>query len=185
LKRHLPSPAAFGRSLDASSLRKGLVHFGTQSCLKSPLPRSVAQGLDLDALCPWERRARFGVGLGCPSFGGQRTVGSRFSFPPAELGKRSKPVRVATALQCLRSRSQLVVRVAPGAVLPLGPIGPNETATIPVRHSRAPAVQVAASKILRPSALGWRVSVGASPAPNHSVKGTSCADAQAAPYLER
>jgi hypothetical protein len=36
------------------------------------LPFPAAQCLGLDALSPWEMRARFSVGLGCPSFGGQR-----------------------------------------------------------------------------------------------------------------
>ena len=181
----MPSPAAFRRGLEAWSFRERRIRFGARTRMHSPSPTSVAQTLGLDALSPWERRARFSLGLGCPSFGGQRTVGSRFSFPPAELGRRSKPVCVAAAVQCLRSRSQLVAGAASGLVLPLWPTGLTETAGTPVRHSRAPAVQVAASKLSRPSALGWRASVGASPAPNHSVKGTSCAYAQAAPYLER
>jgi hypothetical protein len=35
-----------------------------------PLP---GQCIGLDALNRWDRRARFSVGVGCPSFGGQRT----------------------------------------------------------------------------------------------------------------
>ena len=39
-----------------------------------PLPMPAVKSLGLDALCQWEKRALFNVGLGCPSFGGQRTA---------------------------------------------------------------------------------------------------------------
>ena len=61
----------------------------------------------------------------------------------------------------------------------------TETATTPVRQSRAPVARATASRLPCPSAWGWLATVDASPAPNHSVKGTSCAYAQSAPYLER
>jgi hypothetical protein len=38
------------------------------------LPLPASQCLGLDALSQWESRARFSVGLGCPSFGGQRAL---------------------------------------------------------------------------------------------------------------
>jgi hypothetical protein len=157
--------------------------FGTT--VKLSLPVSATQILGLDAACPGERRARSSVGLGCPSAGGQRTAGARFSIPLAKLVRKSRPFRFASVLQCLRSPPQHVMGTSPGLGLPLWLACLTETASTPVRRSRAPVTHSAASGLSRPSAWGWRATVGASPAPNHSVKGTSCACAQAAPYLER
>jgi hypothetical protein len=80
---------------------------------------SAVQDLGLDAWSPWERRANFSVGLGCPSFGGQRTVAAQSNIPLAELFKKVKPLIGFMIQQCLRSRSKLGVGAAPGPVLPL------------------------------------------------------------------
>jgi hypothetical protein len=144
----------------------------------------ACQDLDLDALCSWERRARFSVGLGCPSFGGQRTVGGHFGFPPAKLVKKLKPWRYVTVQQCLRSWPELGVRAATGSVLPSRRASQTETASLPVPHSQAPVSRVASPFSSGPSVLhGKSITVGASPVPNPSVKGTS--RRRAAPYVER
>ena len=143
----------------------------------------VSQGLSLDALCSRERRARFSVGVGCPSFGGQRTVGGRFGLPPAKLVQRLKPWRYVTAQQCLRSRPELVVGAATGSVLPPWLAGQTEAAAVPVLHSQASVSRVASPVSSGPSALhGQAITVAASPVPNPSVKGTGL---RPAPYVER
>jgi len=163
----------------------------------------AANGLGFDAQCPWEKRARSGACLGCPSSGGQRTDSGCSSRLLAGLVTRRAPLSPTI-------RANASPPVVPGMGCSLAPglaashlchgklaapshaspaeftgLGLTETATTPVRHSRAPVTRAAASRPSRPTALGWRAAVGASPAPNHSVKGTSCAYAQAAPYLER
>jgi hypothetical protein len=55
----------------------------------SRLPLPATQCLSLDALIPWERRARFGVG--CPFFGGQRSVSGNSSRLLASLVTGLKP----------------------------------------------------------------------------------------------
>jgi len=133
----------------------------------------ASQGLGLDALPSWERRARFSVGVGCPSFGGQRTVRGHFGLPPAKLVKKLKPRRYVTAQQCLRSRPELGVGTTTGSVLPPWLAGQTETAAAPVLHSQA-GQPVASPISSGPSALhGKSITVGTSPVPNPSVKGTS------------
>jgi len=163
----------------------------------------AANGLGFDAQCPWGKRARSSVRLGCPSSGGQRTDGGRSNRLLAGLvtnraplscairAKASPPVvpGMSSSLATELAASHLChcKLAAPSQASPAEFTGHGltETATTPVRHSRAPVTRAAASRPSRPSAWGWRAAVGASPAPNHSVKGTSCAYAQAAPYLER
>jgi hypothetical protein len=159
--------------------------------LKPPLPMPASQGLSLDALCSWERRARFSVGVGCPSFGGQRSAGGRSSLPRAKLVKKSWPLRCVTAAaqRRLRSRPELGVRAATGSVLPLWLAGQTEAAAISARQNCTPACRVASPVSSGPSALhGKSITVGASPVPNPSVKGTSTSGLRplaAAPYVER
>ena len=141
------------------------------------------QCLSLDAFCYWERRARFGAGLGCPSFGGQRTGGGHFRIPLVKLVKEVKPLRFVTVQQCLRSRPELGVGAATGTVLPSRRASQTETAAVPVLHSQAPVSRVASPGSSGPSALhGQAITVGASPVPNPSVKGTCL---RQAPYVER
>jgi len=144
----------------------------------------ASQVLGLDALCSWEKRARFSVGVGCPPFSGQRVVDGRFGLPPAKLVKKLKPLRYASPHRFLRSRPELGVSAATGSVLPLWVAAPAETAAAQVLHSQGPVSRVASPVSLGPSALhGKSISVGASPVPNPSVKGTS--RRRAAPYVER
>jgi len=172
----------------------------------------VVHDLGLDARCPWEKRARPGAGLGCPSSGGQRTDAGGFSRLLACVVASWSPRRPAIRAAVPRSRfpSQTAKPESSGMGFPVAtgiaashlcPVtlaahghqsrakvymaGLTETATTPVRQGRAPVTRAATSWPSRSSAWGWRAAVGASPAPNHSVKGTSCAYAQAAPYLER
>ena len=145
---------------------------------------SAFQGLSLDAFCHWERRARFSVDLGCPSFGGQRTVGGRFSLPPAKSVNKLMPWRHVALHQCLQSRPELGVGAATGLVLPLWQAGQTETATAPLLHSPATVGRVVSPVFSGLSGLqGQSITVGASPVPNPFVKGTS--RKRAAPYVER
>jgi len=172
---------------------------------------AAVHGLGLDAWCAWEKRARSRIGLGCPSSGGQRTDGDRSSRLLACVvttwSPRLPAIRAAVprsrfavkqpgqqvGMDCSVATGRAASHLCPATLAALGRqswakvsvAGLTETATTPVRHSRAPVTHAAASRLSRSSASGRRMAVGASPAPNHSVKGTSCADAQAAPYLER
>jgi hypothetical protein len=153
--------------------------------LKRRLPMSASKGLSLDAFCYWERRARFNAGLGCPSFGGQRTVGGRFGFPPAKLVEKSKPWRKVTVLvhQRLWSRPELGVGAVAWSVLPTWQAGQTQTAAV-LSRGRATVSRVASPVSSGPSASSGRsIAVGAAPVPNRSVKGTS--RKRAAPYVER
>jgi hypothetical protein len=152
--------------------------------LKRRLPMPASQDLGLDAFCYWERRAHFSVGLGCPSFGGQRTAGGRFGFPPAKLVEKSKPWRQVTVHvhQCLQSRPELWAGAAARSVLPTGLAGQTQTAAV-VSHGRAAVSRVASPVSSGPSSLpGMSITVGAAPVPNRSVKGTCL---RQAPYVER
>jgi hypothetical protein len=104
---------------------------------------SAAQSLSLDAFLCWERRASLSVDVGCPSFGGQRTVGGHFGFPPARLVKKLKPWRSVTVQRCPPSPPELGVGTATGSVLPSRRAGQTETASLPVPHSQAPVSRVA------------------------------------------
>jgi len=154
------------------------------------------------------RRSGSSVGVGCPSFGGQRTGGARFSRPPAELVATSNPSRpgkrVGVFFLGLNSQTaksgafstmgRSVVSLCLGNVAVLGKRSQiksetagltEEAAKFPtqVRQSRASVMRRSALRLVRPSSSGWHISVGASPAPNHSVKGTS--RKRSAPYVER
>jgi hypothetical protein len=149
------------------------------------LPMPAFQGLSLDTFCYRERRAGFSVSAGCPSFGGQRTVGGRFGIPPAKLVEKSKPRRQVTVHvhQCMRSRPALGVGTVTWSVLPARQAGPIQAAAV-LAHSRAAVGRVASPTSPGPSALpGMSTTVGSSPVPNPSVKGTS--RRRAGPYVER
>ena len=132
--------------------------------LKRRLPMSVFQGLSRDAFCHRERRARFSVGLGCPSFGGQREVGGRFNLPPAKSVNKLKPWRHVASHQCLRSRPELEVGAATGLVLPPWQADQTEIATASVLHSPANGGRVASPVPLGSACLarqlhhGWCIS---------------------------
>ena len=168
--------------------------------------RPLASGARLSLIA---RRACSGAGVGCPSFGGQRTVSGCSSRIRAGLVTRLKPIQLAKRAgadfgvfnsQTTRSAAdatvnERVVGQRTGTVTAPGQrtegksclAGLTETAEIqsPMRQSRAPFTASVESWLARPSSKGWSAAVGATPAPNHSVKGTSCGKPQAAPYLER
>jgi hypothetical protein len=149
----------------------------------APLPISPALSLGLNASSQRERRARFSVGLGCPSFGGQRTVGGCFSVPVTERQGRQAFLAGSELNNAFGHRQSLGRELLLARFCRFGCLA--ETASTPVRQSRAPVCQVASSRLSRPWALGQFITVGASPVPNPSVKGTSCGKPQAAPYVER
>jgi hypothetical protein len=95
------------------------------------------------------RRARFSVGVGCPSFGGQRSVGSHFGLPPAKLVKELKPWRYLKVQQCLRSQPELGAGAATVSVLPSWRAAETETAAVPVLHSQSSVSRVASPISLR------------------------------------
>jgi hypothetical protein len=118
-----------------------------------------------------------------PSAASARSVvTSAFRLP--KLGKKLKPWRSVAFQQCLRSRPELGVGAATGSVLQSWRTGQTETASVPVLHSQAPVGRVASAISPGPSVLHRKsITVGASPVPNPSVKGTS--RRRAAPYVER
>jgi hypothetical protein len=150
-----------------------------------------------------ERSARFSVGVGCPSFGGQRTVGSGSIRLHATLVtdlKRSMPAKQGRPGTTSKSQIEASSRVAVlgedfrmvMAVAALGrPMGENcipelaqpaaqmlEVST-PERQFQVAEIQaLSAVAVSRSGHLltqpGW---------PNPSVKGTS--RKRAAPYVER
>ena len=69
------------------------------------LPCTVAEWLAVPTLRQFERRARFSVGVGCPSFGGQRTVGGGSGRLPAGVVTIFKPMRSGLLLPGLRQQS--------------------------------------------------------------------------------
>jgi len=154
------------------------------------------------------RRSHSSVGAGCPSFGGQRTGGARFSGPRAGLVTASNPSRPVKRMgafflglnsQTAKSGAfatvgRSVVSLCHGPVSALGSGSQFKSATAglteetakfptPVQQSRAPVMRRSAPRLSRPSGSGWHGSVRASSAPNPSVKGTS--RKRAAPYVER
>jgi hypothetical protein len=126
--------------------------------LKRRLPMSASQGRELDAFCYWEKRARFSVRVGCPSFGGQRTVGGRFRFPPAKVVRKLKPWRHVAVQQCLQSRPEFGVGAATGSVLPAWQAGQSQTAAVS-SHSRA-TVSRAVSPVSSPVCIARQVHHG-------------------------
>src|SRR5689334_5157489 len=84
---------------------------------------SPIENANLASSCPGERRAVVSVGLGCPSFGGQRAVGGSSSSPLAGLvtcGRSSlftKRPRSCVASACQRRRRSTSLCRFPLAVL--------------------------------------------------------------------
>jgi hypothetical protein len=159
------------------------------------LPLPAAQCLSLDALSQWERRARFSVGLGCPSFGGQRTGYGSSSRLLASLGTRRRsslfakhPSQVAGAHHRRRHGTSLcpsrVPRLAGRRQKQYCKGWPNFEYQMPevsTRHGRASG---RSSQSYSPVAVSRSGQLLAQPgSPNRSVKGTS--RKRAAPYVER
>jgi len=155
------------------------------------------------------KRSRSSVGVGCPSFGGQRAGSARFSDLRAKLVTASKPSlpgkRVGVFFLGLNSQTaksgafatvgRSVAGLCHGPVSALGSRNQikstagltEETAKFltPVRQSRAPVTRLLAPRSSRPSSSGRRAAVGESSAPNPLVEGTACGKPQAAPHRER
>jgi hypothetical protein len=154
------------------------------------------------------RRGYSNVGVGCPSFGGQRTVRGDASRPLVELvtgpnhrlpAKRMEALSVAVTIQtarltanandgapfsgpCHAAFAALSLRGntrTPGLGL-TGEYPMHEVFTHRRRTIWQPSCFPAASVALRSCRRLAQCHL-----PNPSVKGTSCAKAQAAPYLER
>lgn len=154
-----------------------------------------------------------GLGVGCPSFGGQRTVGGGSLWPFAKQVSPSMPRSAAAGVGWLGSgfNSQTAgsaVRFSEGAspentwpvagrcqgtVVARGKVrsagacssGPTETAKSqnPWRQSRPSFAVGSVQWPVRALAWGWPSPLGALSAPNPSVKRTS--RKRAAAYLER
>ena len=161
------------------------------------------------------RRCHSSVKVGCPSCGGQRTGGGGSCRLLAGLvtgsdafltttgvgvfgsGFNSQTARSAqlAAVGAHRKSGWAVVNLCTAKLLSAGRtrtevlsrsgLTGKHKHQSPVRQSRAPASVGVESRAARSSRKGWPAAVGATPAPNPSVKGTSCGKPQAAPYLER
>jgi hypothetical protein len=160
------------------------------------LPFPSAQCLSLDALSQRERRSRFSVGLGCPSFGGQRAGRGNYSLLLAGLVtfRRSSPLANDPRNQTVSTfqRRQHGTSLCRFTFSALGRRQwekqhcsgwPNLEHQMPEvstrrRHASGPSSQsssaVAASRSGHPLAQPG--------SPNHSVKGTCL---RQAPYVER
>ena len=155
------------------------------------------------------------LGVGCPSFGGQRAFGGGSLRPFAARVSGSLPRRASTGFEVVGSwfNSQTarpaakfgvaglpenrwaVVGRCHGQVAALGKVksagsswvGLTETAKSASlsRQSRASFAVGVESRLARWSPTGWPAMGAATSAPNHSVKGTNCGEPQFAPYLER
>jgi hypothetical protein len=153
------------------------------------LPGPASQCLGLDTLSPREKRARFGVGLGCPSFGGQRTVRSSSRRLLARLvtnGRSSLAGHwLIPALQAWRESLPLRgFRVWQGRPIPVSPgqfsgeFDMSEVSTSTRPAARQPSLSLARLVVQRSARLPAQLG-----SPNHSIKGTS--RKRAAPYVER
>ena len=169
--------------------------------MKPSLPMSAVESLGLDALCPWERRATASVGLGCPSFGGQRTVRGGSSRRHASLVTGLRQQLLAPLGQnpgtCQRPTPPLAVLCEkPVPVHHLRPRRPlnalplwcwphlvHQMLEVSTRQRRAQVVEIQAFSAVSASRSGHPLAQPGSP--NPSVKGTSCGKPQAAPYVER
>jgi hypothetical protein len=160
------------------------------------LPFPAAQCLNLDALSQWERRARFSVGLGCPSFGGQRAGRSCSSRllasvvtdlnPPLPAAGSWKAFakfypRRGALRESLRShghrawprtrRWSLPARSNPEHQMPKVSVCQLRASWLPSHSLSAVVASRSAHPLAQPGS------------PNRSVKGTS--RKRAAPYVER
>ena len=160
---------------------------------RSPTP--AAQCLSLDTFSPRERRARFSGGLGCPSYGGQRTNCGASGRLLASL---------VTSLKSLLSGRRLVdhtklyrqpyfAKISSGRVPShlagdpgsrSSPSRPNSERQMPEASTcqcRASGLSIQSLSVVAVSRSGHSLAQPGSP--NHSVKGTS--RRRAAPYVER
>jgi hypothetical protein len=159
------------------------------------LPLPAAQCLSLDTWSQWERHARFSVGLGCPSFGGQRADRGGASRLLASLvaSKRSslfakRPRRVpahsivgSTARVSVISRSPRLAGRREKQYCKGWPNFEHQMPEVSTRQRRTSGASSQSSSAVAASRSGQILAQPGSP--NHSVKGTS--RKRAAPYVER
>ena len=167
--------------------------------------RPMASGARLSLI---GRRGYASVGLGCPSFGGQRTDSVGASRLLAELvtcpnrllpAMRVEVPSFAVRIQTARSTPEVTVGVpfaglcsarvtASGQRGNTGTSGPGLTGKYPMRevstrcHRFAPKPSPSLARLAVSRSCHRLAQCGS---PNHSVKGTSCGKPQAAPYVER
>ena len=160
---------------------------------RSPMP--AARCLSLDAFSPRERRARFSVGLGCPSFGDQRTAcgdsrrllaslvtGFRPSLSGKRLLGRTKFYRRPYFARISAGQAPSHLASEPRSCS--SPSRPKSDRKMP----EVSTCQRCASGLSIQSLSAVAVSRSGHPpaqpgSPNRSVKGTS--RRRAAPYVER
>ena len=170
-------------------------HTGLKADLMPCLPSPATECFELDAVCQCESRACFSVGVGCPSFGGQRTVrggvgrllarvvtkpmASLFGKLRGQAFSKFGPKRYFARI----SRTHSLQRVAtlPKASATARPSPKRQMLEVPTRQRRASWLSSQASSPVVLSRSG-QLAVRPDP-PNPSVKGTS--RKRAAPYVER
>ena len=172
-------------------------HTGLKADLMPCLPSPAAERFELDAVCQCESRACFSVGVGCPSFGGQRTVRGGVGRLPARVvtsqnrwrlcsaSSRGRPSPSSVLSGTLRESLKLVRCSAwPPCQSPVSRPGLTQNAKmleVPTRQRRASWLSSQASS---PVVLSRSGHLAVRPdSPNPSVKGTS--RKRAAPYVER
>jgi hypothetical protein len=159
------------------------------------LPLPAAQCLSLDALGQRERRARFSVSLGCPSFGGQRTGNGHSSRLLASLVTDLTPsLSGKRAVGLLRFPSSVVLceNLCTASLAALGRrVRAFSSSLAQPQERQMPEVSTHRRRASGPSSQSSSaVAVSRSGhllvqpgSPNRSVKGTS--RKRAAPYVER
>ena len=159
----------------------------------SPMP--AAQCPSLDAFGQRERRARFSVGLGCPSYGGQRTdcgasglllarlvTGLRSSLSGKRLVGHTKLYRRPYFAKVSAGRAPSHLASEPRSCS--SPGRPNSERKMPEASTcqrRASGLPIQSLSAVAASRSGRSLAQPGSP--NRSVKGTS--RKRAAPYVER
>jgi hypothetical protein len=160
---------------------------------RSPTP--AAQCLSLVAFSPGARRARFSVGLGCPSYGGQRTdcgasgrllaslvTGLRSSLSGKRLVGHIKLYRQPYFAKISSDRAPSHLASEPRSCS--SPSRPNSERQMPEASTCqrcASGLSIQSLSAVAVSRSGHSLAQPGSP--NHSVKGTS--RRRAAPYVER
>ena len=159
------------------------------------LPFPAAQSLSLDALSQWERRAHFSVGVGCPSFGGQRTgrggairllasfVTNRRSslFAKGATWFPAHSIVGGVARVSARSRSPRLASRTENQCCKGWPNFEHQMLEVSTRQRHASGQLSQSCSAVAASRSGQLLAQPGSP--NRSVKGTS--RKRAAPYVER
>jgi hypothetical protein len=190
---HLTPPSR-GRPAGGPPLTSNVRQCELKAKFMPHLPSPAAQYLSLDTLSQWERRARFSVSVGCPPFGGQRTVSADSSLLLASLVTSRRSSLFAKRPRRLPARSVVGGRheslplhgrrawPAPAESVCKG--WPNFEHQMPEVSTRQRRASWRPSRSLSAVAASRSGHLLAQPgSPNRSVKGTS--RKRAAPYVER